>query len=150
MKTIFPITIIISIILMISCGKKDYEYQKDQYIENKSGHDCTLRLYDLRSLSQGILVDTILLTNNSISSSIMTEYSESKGITPFSDVQNNKILADSIVVIFDNNKQLNYNRFTKNRNIFRLEYYNEIITDYNIKYIFTITAEDYQGALPGK
>ena len=150
MKTIFSIIVILSIFLMISCGKKDYEYKKDQYIENKSGHDLTLKLYDLNSSASAILNDSIFLSNNSISPSILTEYFESKGITPFSDVQNHKILADSIVVVFNDNKQLYYNRFTPNRNIFKLEYYSEIMKDNNIKYIYTISSDDYQNAIPGK
>lgn len=147
MKNIISLQFIllVSLLPFYSC-EKNYSYQRDQYIENKSGYDCTINLFLKDSL-----VKSIILLNNSLSPTLQTQYDEASGFIPFYDNEKHQIIVDSVFIKFIDKKHIEYFRSYSGRSIFNSQYYKEESSSENkFKYTYTIMLQDYQNAIPGK
>lgn len=145
MKTIFLITIVLFFTAFISCGKKDYVYTWSQYVQNSTNHSCKLFFY-----TNKFLRDSLVIVNANSAFILEDEIEGAFVFDPFNSVLD-KIYYDSLIIHFDDNKNLTYSRNGINtRNIFKKENYTENIEKKNATYIYTITPQDYQNAIPGK
>jgi hypothetical protein len=141
--------IILSFFLIISCTHENEQFiDKSFVIKNETSHTVSIKFYNLIDEVQNTETSTILDSEN-----IQSEYSI-EDILKSNNEQGlpaSAFIADSVRIIFNENKILSYSYFVEtmtfsepvNRNIFKLNNYSN--SD-NERYEYKITEIDYENA----
>ena len=128
-------------LIISSCGKTitDYNYEVDHVYVNQTGHDLIMEVYN----------DNIQLYNYNIvnEDSVNTHTSSGDGLGLFYYESN---VGDSVIVRFDNNKCLLYQRDLRNGPFIETSYDNysdDLIQPGGFTLYYTFTVEDYNLAV---
>lgn len=140
--SIAGITLII--LALISCRKTDIvSIKKISYVyRNASGVNVTLEVYNP---SAQIIKEYTILNGEQI----ITHATEDEGIGIFAFENNENMLGDSVVVIFEGNKCISYLRSVPDKifDVKKYDNYSEnLVSQKEFSLMYTITESDYDSA----